>query len=178
MRWRHTSGVLMKIMYLMMWPWPSCANTVVNMRRLLVKIDDMQARGNLMWDSAMAENGILKVGRLTDFQAHQIETSAGRIYGLQPWPGPGSHPSGILPSYPEGRRSKIHPFCNYWYSGKDTAQEGLDALTAFIQECGLPTRLRQLKIQGGDHRNSAAQCGRYVQPDQICSPCLEARRDL
>ena len=29
--------------------------------------------------------------------------------------------------------------------GKDTAQEGLDALTAFIQECGLPTRLRQLK---------------------------------
>ena len=33
----------------------------------------MQARGNLMWDSAMAENGVLKVGRLTDFQAHQIE---------------------------------------------------------------------------------------------------------
>ena len=24
----------------------------------------MQARGNLMWDSAMAENGVLKVGRL------------------------------------------------------------------------------------------------------------------
>ena len=37
----------------------------------------MQARGNLMWDSAMAENGILKVGRLTDFQAHQIEHQLG-----------------------------------------------------------------------------------------------------
>ena len=24
----------------------------------------MQARGNLMWDSAMAENGVLKVGQL------------------------------------------------------------------------------------------------------------------
>ena len=45
-------------------------NTVVNMRRLLKDINDMQSRGNLMWDSAMAENGILKVGRLTDFQAH------------------------------------------------------------------------------------------------------------
>lgn len=52
-------------------------NTVVNMRRLLTDINDMQARGNLMWDSAMAENGILKVGRLTDFQAHQIEHQLG-----------------------------------------------------------------------------------------------------
>ena len=30
-------------------------NTVVNMRRLLADVNDMQARGNLMWDSAMAE---------------------------------------------------------------------------------------------------------------------------
>ncbi len=52
-------------------------NTVVNMRRLLTDVGDMQARGNLMWDSAMAENGILKVGRLTDFQAHQIEHQLG-----------------------------------------------------------------------------------------------------
>ena len=57
-------------------------NTVVNMRRLLVNVNDMQARGNLMWDSAMAENGILKVGRLTDFQAHQHGTSAWRLYRL------------------------------------------------------------------------------------------------
>lgn len=37
----------------------------------------MQARSNLMWDSAMAENGILKCGRLTDFQAHQMEHQLG-----------------------------------------------------------------------------------------------------
>ncbi|MFR1479989.1 MAG: hypothetical protein ACLSB9_32090 [Hydrogeniiclostridium mannosilyticum] len=30
-------------------------NTVVNMRRLLKDIHDMQARSNLMWDSAMAK---------------------------------------------------------------------------------------------------------------------------
>lgn len=52
-------------------------NTVVNMRRLLKNINDMQARSNLMWDSAMAENGILKCGRLTDFQAHQMEHQLG-----------------------------------------------------------------------------------------------------
>ena len=31
------------------------------MRRLLKDINDEQARSNLMWDSAMAENGILKM---------------------------------------------------------------------------------------------------------------------
>ena len=40
-------------------------NTVVNMRRALVDMSDVQARGNLMWDSAMAENGILKVSPFT-----------------------------------------------------------------------------------------------------------------
>lgn len=33
-------------------------NTMVNMRRLIADVGDMQARSNLMWDSAMAENGI------------------------------------------------------------------------------------------------------------------------
>ena len=59
-------------------------NTVVNMRRLLADQNDLQARGNLMWDSAMAENGILKVGRLTDFQTHQMEHQLS-IYRLQSW---------------------------------------------------------------------------------------------
>ncbi len=30
-----------------------------------------------MWASAMAENGILKIGKVTDFQAHQIEHQLG-----------------------------------------------------------------------------------------------------
>lgn len=29
--------------------------------------------------------------------------------------------------------------------GKETAEEGVDALSAFIQECGLPTKMGQLK---------------------------------
>ncbi len=48
-------------------------STVVNMRALLRDINDLTARSNLMWTSAMAENGILKVGRTTDFECHQIE---------------------------------------------------------------------------------------------------------
>ena len=58
-------------------------NTVVNMRRLLKDINDEQARSNLMWDSAMAENGILKCGRQTDFQVHQIEHQKTAEEGLE-----------------------------------------------------------------------------------------------
>ena len=85
-------------------------NTVINMRRLIDDINDMQARGNLMWDSAMAENGILKVGRLSRFPGTSDGASAGRIHRLQPRPGTCGDPSGLLQTYPERCGGKIHPF--------------------------------------------------------------------
>lgn len=119
-------------------------NTVVNMRRLLTDIKDMQARGNLMWDSAMAENGILKVGRLTDFQAHQIEHQLGAYTDC-------NHGQGLAVIHPAYYRhiakdapEKFARFAKEVF-GADTAEAGLEALTAFIQACGLPTKLSQLK---------------------------------
>ena len=119
-------------------------NTVVNMRRLLVDINDMQARGNLMWDSAMAENGILKVGRLTDFQAHQIEHQLGAYTDC-------NHGQGLAVIHPAYYRhilkdaeAKFTRFAREVF-GADSAQAGLEALTAFIRECGLPMRLSELK---------------------------------
>ena len=119
-------------------------NTVINMRRLLVDINDMQARGNLMWDSAMAENGILKVGRLTDFQAHQIEHQLGAYTDC-------NHGQGLAVIHPAYYRhilkdaeEKFTRFAKEVF-GADTAEGGLEALTAFIEKCGLPTRLSQLK---------------------------------
>ena len=52
-------------------------NVIRNMRVLLDDIYDKEARSELMWASAMAENGILKIGKVTDFQAHQIEHQLG-----------------------------------------------------------------------------------------------------
>ena len=119
-------------------------NTVVNMRRLLSDINDMQARGNLMWDSAMAENGILKVGRLTDFQAHQIEHQLGAYTDC-------NHGQGLAVIHPAYYRhilkdaeEKFTRFAREVF-GVNTAEEGLDALTAFIWECGLPTKMKELK---------------------------------
>lgn len=119
-------------------------NTVVNMRRLIENADDMQARGNLMWDSAMAENGILKVGRLTDFQAHQIEHQLGAYTDC-------NHGQGLAVIHPAYYRhivkdaeAKFARFSKEVF-GAETAAEGVEALAGFIRTCGLPTKLGDLR---------------------------------
>ena len=119
-------------------------NTVVNMRRLLKNINDMQARSNLMWDSAMAENGILKCGRLTDFQAHQIEHQLGAYTDC-------NHGQGLAVIHPAYYRhilkdaaDKFTRFAKVVF-GVDTAKAGVEALENLIKECGLPTNMSQLK---------------------------------
>lgn len=52
-------------------------NVIRNTRILLKDMNNWEARSELMWASAMAENGILKIGKVTDFQAHQIEHQLG-----------------------------------------------------------------------------------------------------
>ncbi len=118
-------------------------NTVVNMRRLLRDIHDMQARGNLMWDSAMAENGILKVGRMTDFQVHQIEHQLGAYTDC-------NHGQGLAVIHPvyyrhilKNAENKFTRFAKEVFD-MDTAEKGLEAMTALIKECGLPTKLSDL----------------------------------
>lgn len=118
-------------------------NTVVNMRRLNKDINDMEARSNLMWDSAMAENGILKCGRKTDFQAHMIEHQLGAYTDC-------NHGQGLAVIQPvyyqhilKDAPEKFTRFAQVVFN-KETAQEGLDALKAFIKECHLPTQLNEL----------------------------------
>lgn len=119
-------------------------NTVVNMRRLLKDINDVQARSNLMWDSAMAENGILKCGRLTDFQAHQMEHQLGAYTDC-------NHGQGLAVIHPAYYRhivkdapEKFARFAKVVFD-VDTAEAGVDELENFIKECGLPTKMSQLK---------------------------------
>ena len=114
------------------------------MRRLLKDINDIQARSNLMWDSAMAENGILKCGRRTDFQAHQIEHQLGAYTDC-------NHGQGLAVIHPAYYRhivkdtpEKFARFAKVVFN-TDTAEAGVEALENFIKECGLPTKMSQLK---------------------------------
>lgn len=118
-------------------------NTVVNMRRLLVDIHDREARSNLMWDSAMAENGILKCGRQTDFQAHQIEHQLGAYTDC-------NHGQGLAVIHPAYYRhivkdapKKFERLAREVFQA-DTAEDGVEALAVFIRECGLPATMGEL----------------------------------
>lgn len=127
-------------------------STVMNMHALLRDITDLTARSNLMWTSAMAENGILKVGRTTDFECHQIEHQLGAYTDC-------NHGQGLAVIHPAYYRHickdaapKLAQMAQaVWNidptdrSEADLAAEAVDALAAFIAECGLPTKLSQLR---------------------------------
>lgn len=122
-------------------------NTVVNMRRVLKDKDDLEARSNLMWDSAMAENGILKVGRKTDFQAHQMEHQLGAYTDC-------NHGQGLAAIHPAYYRHIVkdapEKFARlgqvvFGLPADARPEAAVDALAAFIAECGLPTKLGQLR---------------------------------
>ncbi len=124
-------------------------STVTNMQTLLKDIHDYTARSNLMWTSAMAENGILKVGRLTDFECHQIEHQLGAYTDC-------NHGQGLAVLHPAYYRhlykSAVPKFAKFartvWgvseADDEKAAQAGIQTLAGFIQECGLPTKLSQL----------------------------------
>lgn len=93
-----------------------------------------------MWDSAMAENGILKCGRLTDFQAHQMEHQLGAYTDC-------NHGQGLavlhLAYYRHIVRDAPDKFVRFAKTvfSVGTAEAGVEALAGFIQECGLPTKM-------------------------------------
>lgn len=96
-----------------------------------------------MWTSAMAENGVLKVGRLTDFECHQIEHQLGAYTDC-------NHGQGLAVLHPVYYRHIVkdapEKFARMGQAvfGVHGAAAAVEALASFIQECGLPTKLRQL----------------------------------
>ena len=119
-------------------------STVVNMRALLKDLNDYTARSNLMWTSAMAENGILKVGRVTDFECHQMEHQLGAYTDC-------NHGQGLAVLHPVYYRHIVkdapEKFARLGQAvfGVESAEAAVDALAAFIEECGLPTKLTELR---------------------------------
>lgn len=118
-------------------------NTVINMRLVLEDFNNMEARSNLMWDSAMAENGILKIGRKTDFQVHQIEHQLAAYTDC-------NHGQGLAVIQPVycryimmSAKEKFTKFAKIVF-GEDTAEKGIIAFANFIKECGLPTKISEL----------------------------------
>ena len=128
-------------------------SVIKNMRVLLEDPNNYEARSELMWDSAMAENGILKIGKITDFQCHQLEHQLGAYTNCNHGQGLAVlHPVLYRHIYKEGLPKFKNFAINVWGvdpSGKtdeEIALEGIDALANFIVEMGLPTTFAQMGI--------------------------------
>ena len=128
-------------------------NTIRNLRAAIRNPEDYTVRSNLMWDAAMAENRIIKLGKRTDFQCHQMEHQLGAYTDC-------NHGAGLAVLHPVYYRhiyqngvEKFRRFAvNVWEipaeekSGEELARAGVEALADFIREVGLPTSLRELGV--------------------------------
>ena len=122
------------------------------MRKVKVNPNDKEARSDLAWISAMAENGVLKLGKESAFQAHQIEHQLGAYTDCNHGLGLAViSPSMYLKIY-RGGLQKFKSFAvNVWGvkdngDDEETARLGILALRDFIKEVGLPLSLREIGI--------------------------------
>ena len=106
----------------------------------------------VLLDIAMAENGGLKIGKVTDFQCHMIEHQLGAYTNCNHGAGLAViHPILYRHIYKSGAARFARFAQNVWGvapkgSIEETAAAGIDALAAFIKEIGLPTSFAELGI--------------------------------
>ena len=163
-------------------------SVIHNIRVLLTDPENDEARSELAWASSMAETGILKIGKITDFQAHQIEHQLGAYTNC-------NHGAGLAVIHPVLYRhiykSGITRFArfarNVWYvepgeNEEAEARAGIEALAAFIKEIGLPTTFAQLGIPAdtdlravADSANITAGCCKQLTHEEIYDILLECR---
>ena len=162
---------------------------IANIRKLVQTPDDYNARSELAWASAMAENGILKIGKITGFQAHQIEHQLGAYTNC-------NHGEGLAVIHPVLYRHiykcAIEKFARFarkvWdvsdksKKPEDVALEGIQALAAFIKEIGLPASFREMGIASdtdfkaiADSTNITAGCCKKLSHKEIYDILTECR---
>lgn len=112
---------------------------------------DYEARSNIMWCATMGLNKILSVGKVQDWEVHQIEHQLGAYTDC-------AHGIGLaivsVPYYRHIYRYGLHRFVRYakniWHvdptgkSDEQIAEEGINCLSNFIAELGIPQTLRDV----------------------------------
>ena len=124
-------------------------NVITNLRAIIANPDNDFARSELMWASAMAENGILKLGKQTDFQCHMIEHAVGAYTDCNHGQGLAVvHPVLYRHIYKSAESKFIRWAQKVWEVS--SAEEGIKALANFIFEIGLPTSFTEMGLSLDD----------------------------
>lgn len=124
-------------------------NVITNLRAIIANPDNDFARSELMWASAMAENGILKLGKQTDFQCHMIEHAVGAYTDCNHGQGLAVvHPVLYRHIYKSAESKFIRWAQKVWEVS--SAEEGIKALANFIFEIGLPSSFTEMGLSLDD----------------------------
>lgn len=156
-------------------------NVIRNTRVLLTDMHDKKARTELMWASAMAENGILKIGKVTDFQAHQIEHQLGAYTDCNHGQGLAViHPVLYRHMYKDGVQQFARMAEKVWEipaegkTSEELAEAGIQALSDFIREIGLPSTFTEMGLSDksvlkkvADTCNLTAGCCKKLSREEV-----------
>lgn len=156
-------------------------NIIRNIRATLANPGDRQARSELVWAAAMAENGILKIGKATDFQCHMLEHQLGAYTDCNHGQGLAVlHPVLYRHMLPEATEQFARLATEVWGidpQGKtraELAEHFIQALSDFIREIGLPTSLTEMGISEGTDFRAVADttllmpgCAKKFTPDEL-----------
>ena len=141
-------------------------SVIRNLRAAIKDPKDYTARSNLMWDSTMAENRVIKMGKKCDFECHNMEHQLGAYSNCNHGKGLAViHPVYYRHIYKYGLPKFVRFAKNVWGisdEGRDDdalAMAGITALSEFIKEVGLPTTLKELGVKKEQLKEIADSCG-------------------
>lgn len=132
-------------------------SVIRNIRETLKSPEDENVRSELIWAAAMAENGILKIGKVTDFQCHMLEHQLGAYTDCNHGRGLAViHPVLYRHIYKDAPEQFARLAVNVFgvdserKTTEETALEGIQALADFIREIGLPATFAEMGITEDD----------------------------
>ena len=120
----------------------------------LTQPENYDARAEIMWAAALAHNGLLGTGRVTDWASHRLEHELSALYDI-------AHGAGLAIVFPawmkyvlsKGCVSKLRQFAIRVFdvsedfgSDEAIASEGIARLERFYRSLGLPTTLHESGI--------------------------------
>ncbi len=164
-------------------------NIIRNLRATLKDPQDIEARSELLWAAAMGENGMLKIGKVTDFQAHMLEHQLGAYTDCNHGQGLAViHPILYRHMLPEAAPQFARLAVNVWgvdSAGKtelELASAFIDALLSFIKEAGLPTTFTEMGIPADTDFKSITDttvltggCCKKFTRDELLAVLMECR---
>ncbi|GER66689.1 NADH-dependent alcohol dehydrogenase [Weizmannia acidilactici] len=126
---------------------------IENARKVLQNLEDYDARANLMLSSTFALNGLLATGVETDWATHSIEHAVSAVYDIP-------HGGGLAIIFPNWMKyvykENVPRFKRFavevWgvdpegKTDEEVALAGIDAVRAFFNEIGAPSRLADYNI--------------------------------